>query len=333
MAVQYNYDILNKIFSWITDVRDILNLTRVCVDFYRAIYSSVVIIYTCPRKDLPSTFILKFPYLRYISPVVIVKAEEELMSLVKWLEYGVFDLVFTKDRPGDHLGKAVAFVTEQSKYQTKYCFYFGHTGHTNYSFNLMISQDSICYVGDEENLVMTSAKHLASKSLFLSFLPHQLPNSVDKFTYIVGHHEQEIPRLDTYLERGRFAILARDTDLASPSVTGYTRFGRNFRNYFTLRKYPHLKELDVPLSLQTLDVIRQHGCFPNLEILGLLLEIITDEDAVKRYLERHHLELPHTIIIYATREDARYRAKQWKIPSLKIIVRYLAGIEDLERYV
>ncbi len=328
------YDILNNIFAWITDVRDILNLTRVCVDFYRAVYSSIVVIYSCPRKSLPCNFIMKFAYLHHVSPLVIVKTQEELMALTKWLVYGIFDLVFTKDHPVEHITKAITFIKEQSKYQSQRRFYFGHSIHNNYTYNLMIAQDGICYVGDEEDVLMTNIHDLSPTSLLLPFLPTKLPETIQSFTYIVGHHQQVIPRLDTYLDRESFAIIARDTDLSSSPIIGYARFGRLFNTFFTLRKYPHLKELDVPLSLQIFNiVIREKACFPNLECVGLLLEVISDEATIKTYLERYYLQLPSTIIIYATREDARYRVGQWRIPGLNIKVRYLAGIEDLERYV
>lgn len=328
------YDILNNIFAWITDVRDILNLTRVCVDFYHAIYSSVVVIYSSPYKSLPCSFITKFTYLRHVSPLVIVKQHEDLMSLTRWLVYGIFDLVFTKDHPVEHITKAITFIKEQALYQPERRFYFGHSVHNNYTYNLMISQDAICYVGDEEDVLMTNSHDLSPTSLLLPFLPTKLPDTIQSFTYIVGNHEQDIPRLDTYLDRKSFSAIARNTDLANPSVIGYTRFGHRFHTFFTLRKYPHLQELDVPLSLQTFDrIIRENACFPNLERVGLLLEIISDEATIKTYLERYYLHLPSTIIIYATREDARYRVGHWQIPSLNIEVRYLAGIDDLERYV
>lgn len=325
------YDILNKIFSWITDVRDILAITRVCVDFYRAVYSSVVVIYTCPRRNLPSHFITRFAYLQHVAPVIIIDCEEDLMLLTRWLVYGIFDLAFTKDHPVEHINKAITFVKQC---QDEHCFYFGHTGHTNYAYNLMLSRDVICYVGDEKDVLMSRIPELSTTSLFLPFLPTTLPLTIQSFIYIVGCYEEEIPRLDTYLERKRFGIIARNTDLTNPSVIGYTRLGRNFQHYFTLRKYPQLRELDVPLTLQTFDVIiRQHACFPHLDKVGLLLEIISDEATIKDYLQRHSLHLPSNIIIYATREDARYRVSQWQIPSLNIEARYLAGIDDLERYV
>ena len=164
-----NYDILNKVFSWLTDVRDIINVSYVCPNFYHGIHSSIVVIHTCPKVSLPCEWITKFKYLRFVSPVVIVKTQQELMSLARYLTYGVFDLAFTNDKPVEFLKKAVEFTKEQSKYQVKRRFYFGHTEHTNYSYDLMLTQDGLCYVDEEEDVLMSMIEDLNYRSLVVPF--------------------------------------------------------------------------------------------------------------------------------------------------------------------
>ena len=333
--LQLGFDILNEVFSWITDTKDVIHLMKVCKEFRETILVSICKIQSNPKTSLPSQWVLLFRYLSRVIPRISLVNYTQLMSLTQQLIYAEFDLSFKEDKLGDicsHLRMAINFIKEQKKYRSSGDFFFGCTYRKEYTYSIYITHQRFLYIGEERSSLFDIIEELKFGSVTFNFLLKQLPSCVQEFTYILGTEYPENFSLDSYLERERFATIAGNDDLCSSSFYNYLHFSRNFEKYFTHREYPKLESLEIPLLLSTFDRLRKERLFPNLKLVGLLLDAVNNEKDIKSYLEENITSLPEVIIIYTIREDIRYRVEQWQIGSLIIKPKYPRGMIGYSEY-
>ena len=331
--IDLGFDIFNEIFSWLTSTRDIINVSHVCHEFYNAIWPSIVVIDFASKINIPFNWLCKFKHLTAIEPRITIKSKEDLFSLANKLVYASFDLPFTINCPEQHLVVAAEFLRLQKIKFPYGKFYFGHSNHANHHLDIHLTHQLLCYVGDSLiglYKVIWDFPYIVS-SCFTTFLP----DSVREFTYIMCDEFPAIPKLDIYLERRYFGMVVNDLDIQHNPVHNYLRFARLFRNLYTKeRKFPLLRELDIPLQHETLHDLLEDKTFPNLELVGITIDSIKEEKTIKEFLLNNAYRLPRNIILYSFREDIRYRSSQWQINNLTIESRYPIGIVTVyERYV
>lgn len=262
MFLILGHDNLTSIFSYLVDTGDIITLAKVCRFFYQTIWKSIQVIKTCHRKTLPSTWLRKFCLLQTVIPTITVVNGDDLTLMAKQLITASLYL------PSKSFFQHVLdFMKEQRKHQTRRSFNF--TG----MLDLVITQDSISYIGQENILLADLTIHLQTRSLITSVFLDPLPSYIQDFTYSMGvRYPSKLPLLDPYLDREKFAVYSYNK--SSRCLENYLQFRDNFQRYFQHRCYPNLQQLDVGLTLTDYDLLRKKGCFPHLNLVSLCLEVM-----------------------------------------------------------
>ncbi len=306
MFLTIGSDNLTNIFGYLVDTQDIINVAKVCRLFNLAIWISIQMIQTCHKKNVPSTWIIKFPRLHTIIPNVIINSDDDLMLLAKQLITASFYLY----------GKSVFqrasdFIKEQKKHHVRRFFTF------NGLRDIVVAQDSVFYFGQEGNLLTDLTTHLQTRSLAASIFLDPLPSCIQEFTYIVGvRYPGGGPSLNSYLDRERFAVYPYNK--SSRCFDNYRQFGDNFRHYFQHRQYPYLRQLDVGMTLADYDYFKKEGCFPHLDLISLSVTNRSEEGLLYKYLLDNHHEIPKMVIIYTDRIGRQRRINEWIIGDLQI---------------
>lgn len=304
MFLTLGSDNLTTIFTYLVDTQDIINIAKVCWLFYHTIWKSIQIIQTCHKKNIPSTWLLKFSRLHTVIPNIIVTSNDDLILLSKQLIVASLYLHGTSV-----FQRALDFIKEQKKYHTTRSFSFIGI------LDLVIKQDTIFYFGQESILLIDLITHLQTRSLSSSIFLENLPSCIHDFTYIVGVRNN-IPSLDSYLQKERFAVYPYNK--SSRCLENYLLFRDNFQHYFQHRCYPNLRQLDVALTYTNYEFLRKKGCFPHLDLISFSVMSRDEERALHKYLCDHHLEIPKMVIIYTHSVGKKDRINKWIIGDLQI---------------
>lgn len=309
MSLDYlDLNTTGEILSWITEVKDLCQLSRVCKKFRKLFYNNITIITSKQLIILPSSWLCRYQRLKHVHVPVRVTSSQEFLILAK-LETCYFDL------KNADLELASLFSKNYNKNGT---FTFGRFENNDFNEIIYLTPDLINVLIDANQelhdlLLLFPRKQVIAREVC------ELPPQIEEFTYIPGG--ADCRKYWYHALSCRKVTIKPEKDASQNSYINYLIISASFFAFISDQEYPVI-ELDAPFVFDRFIEVRH--LFPYLKKIGFNTCHSTSITIIKEYLEKNYETFPQEIKLYLLSNEQKKEIEMWKIGNLNITTDFLA---------